>query len=180
MKLKNPLKYCFTMLLISLTTSFCWVSCKAKPDIQEQKEILIDSLKEKDVKIKLTEVSKAIKDSNAVKMPLLHTGQGQISDSICNARYLEALSTINFYKKSGANRYKIFFDEKSRMLYTIAEMQEVINSKDSTIYKLQNKKVEVKNTVQTITVTVYPKWLIYLAIIGGLSILFWIYRTFLR
>lgn len=176
MKLENPLKYWLTMFLILLFASLCLVGCKAKPIIQEQKEIITDSIKENNVKIELTEVTKEIKDSNAVKMPVLHTGQGKIQDSICNARYNEALETINFYKKSGANSYKTFFNKETRMLYTIAEMEEIINSKDSTIHELKNTKKAVKNTVQTVVKTVYPEWLVYLAIIGGLSIIFWIYR----
>jgi L-rhamnose mutarotase len=175
--MKNALKYWFCLLIILLFSSVFLISCKSKkPIVTEQISTKIDSVKENKTTINKTVVNASIKDSSAIKLPNLYTGQGKKQDSICNARYREALQTINFYKKSGANQYKIFYNKENQMIYTIAEMQELINEKDSTIYTLEKTKIDSNNTTQTVTIKVYPKWLVWLAILGVLFIIFLGYR----
>lgn len=162
--------------MVVVTLSFT-ISCRSKK-VTESKtvEIKKDSIKE-DTKVStVVEISKAVKDSSARYLPDLETGQGKDCDSSCNTKYRNALKSLNFYKKSGENSYKMFYDEKTQLLYTIAQMQETINSKTDSISKLQNFKTSTKEIQTVQTIPVYPRWLVVLAVIGVLSLIFFAYR----
>ena len=70
----------------------------------------------------------------------------------------------------------MFYDEKTNLLYTIVEMQEIINSKTDSIHKLKNVQLSIKETVRVEEKVVYPKWLVVLAFLGVLFIIFLTYR----
>lgn len=174
--MKKAIIYWFVFLVLILSLSFI-TSCKSKKVIENTTiEKRNDSLIENSEVKKVIEISKAIKDSNVVNMPDLKTGQGKDCDSSCNENYRQALKTINFYKRSGENSYRMFYDEKTNLLYTIVEMQEIINSKTDSISKLQKKQHSTKEFVRVVEKKVYPKWLVALAFLGLLFIVFLAYR----
>lgn len=163
-------------LIVFFTVSFT-ISCRTKK-VTETKTIQIksDSLVQDTSVKKVVEISKAVNDSSATYLPNLETGQGKDCDSLCNEKYRKALKSINFYKKSGENSYKMFYDEKSQLLYTIANMQETINTKTDSISKLQKKQLSTKEVERVIEKKVYPKWLLALALLGVLFVIFLGYR----
>lgn len=170
--MKKSLKYWFTMLLILLAVSFLVISCKAKPQPQNTHTI------EKTIETKLDSVStikisKAIQDSLILKISQIKTAKPEC-DSITNAEIKHVLQRLNNVKKSGNNEFGIFFDELKNELVIYADIKEAIE-KDTKILKslisdLKNSKSE------TIVKEVYPKWLVWLAIVGGLSIAYILYR----
>ena len=155
-------------------------SCKStRTNETKTTEIKSDSLIEKIEVKKLVEISKAIKDSSSTKMPDLKTGLGKDCDSTCNEKYQEALATINFYKKSGANSYKMFYDKETKYLHTIANMQQTISTQSDSISKIKKATNNDKQTIETVVKNKYPKWLVYLAICGGIAIVYRIWRIYL-
>lgn len=177
MKLINLIKYCTIITSLFVVVMVFSIGCKAKkPVATKHIEIVKDSVKEVIVATKIKEVSKPIKDSTSIKIPTLVTGQGKEQDSICNTRYQEALEQINFYKKSGSNQYKFYYDKEKKMLFSIAEMEETINEKDNTIYSLENKSINSVSKSETIQVKVYPTWLVVLGVMGVLFVFFLIFR----
>ncbi|WP_130735516.1 hypothetical protein [Flavobacterium sp. J27] len=175
--MKRVITYWFVFLALLLFVTTCSISCCSKRVAEEKKvEIKKDSLVQ-DTNVKqVVEISKAIKDSSSHYMPDLKTGKGKECDSLCNEKYREALKAINFYKKSGANSYQMFYDEKTKFLYTIAEMQATINMKTDSISKLKKVQHNTKETVKVVERKVYPKWLVALAVLGTLFIVFIGYR----
>lgn len=162
-------------ILLSLIIFFS--SCKASKPISEFKEeIKKDSISEKIETNKITEVSKAIVDCTKTNVPVIKTNISKDCDSVCNARVDEILRNFNSYKKSGANKYRLLYNENKRQLLSIAEMEEIINQQGDSIYSLQNKKVEIKTVKEVVEKKVYPKWLVYLSILGVLFIVFLLYR----
>ena len=163
--------------LMVLFTVGLTISCRSKK-MTESKTIQIksDSLIQDTSVKKVVEISKSVNDSSAMYLPNLETGQGKDCDSLCNEKYRNALKSINFYKKSGENSYKMFYDEKSQLWYTIANMQETINTKTDSISKLQQKQHSKKEMVRVIEKKVYPKWLLALAFLGVLFVVFLGYR----
>ncbi|MBF02065.1 MAG: hypothetical protein CMP76_02095 [Flavobacterium sp.] len=163
----------FSILLAMVFT----LSCRSKK-VTETKtiEIKSDSLVQDTHVNKVVEISKAVSDSSATYLPNLETGKGKDCDSLCNEKYRNALKSINFYKKSGENSYKMFYDEKSQLLYTIANMQQTINTKTDSISKLQKKQYSKKEVERVVEKKVYPKWFLALAFLGVLFIIFLGYR----
>ncbi|MVO09742.1 hypothetical protein GOQ30_11290 [Flavobacterium sp. TP390] len=174
--MKKALAFWFIFLAMILTLS-CITSCRSKK-VTETKTIekKSDSLVHNTSVKKVVEISKKIKDSSSSYMPDLKTGQGKDCDSLCNEKYRNALKSINFYKKSGENSYKMFYDEKTQFLYTIANMQETINTQTDSISKLQKKQQSIKIVEREVQVNVYPKWLLGFAFLGLLFIIFLLYR----
>ena len=147
---KEPLKYWFLMLLILLVASFSVVSCKAKKPTIEQDTNVKDSSNyrlETDYK---KEVNKAVADSIAKFLPTIKTGDVNC-DSICNEKCNELLEQANFYKQSGDNNYKLYFDKEKRLLSFVANLEETISELKS---KVEIKeRFFVKTRTKTITIT---------------------------
>jgi len=170
--MKKSLQYWFSMLLILLVSSFLVVSCKAKQQPQNTHTI------EKTIETKLDSVStikisQAIQDSLILKINQIKTAKPEC-DSITNAEIKNVLQRLNNVKKSGNNEFGILYDELKNEIVIYANIKEAIE-KDTKILKslisdLKNSKSEI------IIQEVYPKWLVWLAVIGGLSIAFIIYR----
>lgn len=175
MKTKTKISFLifFSVLIASI---IFFSSCKSTQPISEFKEeVKKDSISEKIETNKVTEVSKAIQDCTKTNVPVIKTNVSQDCDSVCNAKVDEILRNFNSYKKSGANKYRLLYDENKRQLISIAEMEQIINQQNDSIYNLQNKKVKVITDIQVIPKKVYPKWLLILAFIGCIQIARWIY-----
>lgn len=167
--------FLFYAVLLSLIIFFS--GCKSTQPISEFKEeIKKDSISEKIETNKITEVSKAIIDCTKTNIPVIKTNVSKDCDSVCNLRVDEILRNFNSYKKSGANKYRLLYNEKERYLLSIAEMEQIINQQNDSISSLNNIKSETKTTVKEIPVKVYPKWLLFLALIGVIQLTKWIYR----
>lgn len=175
MKLQNPLKYWFALLLILLMASVFLNSCKSKkPTVNEETNVKDSSRYELVIDHK-KEVNKKVADSIAKLLPLIKTGDKNC-DSICNEKCNELLEQANFYKKSGDNNYKLVFDKNKRLLSFVANLEQTISElktkseKEAKIYK-QTKTITI-----TQTKTFIPFWVKVLAWIGGISSLFLAWR----
>lgn len=175
MKASTELKYWIIMLFLLLTATFILTGCKSqKPTIQEQNSTKDSSRNVIEIDYK-KEINKAVADSIAKFLPTIKTGNKNC-DSICNEKCNELLAQANFYKKSGENNYKLYFDKEKRLLSFVANLE-------STISELQSKK-EIKERffVRNIKITktvkekYIPFWVKVLAWIGGISTLFLTYR----
>ncbi len=172
---KTSLKYWFAMLLILLVASLLVVGCRTKkPTITEETNTKDSSRNVIEIDYK-KEINKAVADSIAKFLPTIKTGNKNC-DSICNEKCNELLEQANFYKKSGDNNYKLYFDKEKRLLSFVANLE-------ATISDLQSKK-EIKERffvrnikiTKTIKEKYIPFWVKVLAWIGGFSLLFWSYR----
>lgn len=171
MKIQNPLKYWFAMLLILLIASIFLSSCKSKKPTIKQDTNVKDSSRYELVTDHKKEINKAVADSIAKLLPLIQTGVKDC-DSICNEKCNELLEQANFYKKSGENNYKLHFDKEKRLLSFVANLE-------ATISELKSKK-ETKERhfvkVKTITITKYEKTPVnkfgFLDFLGVLFLLF--------
>ena len=107
------------------------------------------------------EVSQPINDHVFIRLPVIQTVIPEC-DSICNDAVRLALSNIETTKISGVNSYGFKFD------------------KDLDGFKLDMKMGETRNEnkvkTEVIERKVYPKWLVFLGIVGFLAILFVLYR----
>lgn len=169
---KAYLRYWFVTILALLIVI---VSCKSKKPTIEQDTNVKDSSNyrlETDYK---KEVNKAIADSIAKFLPTIKTGDTNC-DSICNEKCNELLEQANFYKKSGDNNYKLYFDKEKRLLSFVANLQETI----SELKRKQEAKARFFTKTKTITITktetYTPFWVKILAWIGGITSLFLAYR----
>lgn len=160
-----------------LFTLLVMVSCKpTKPISEFKEEVKKDSLNELISINKNIEKSLPIKDTTAYNVPKVKTGVSKNCDSVCDAKIVEIMKQFNRSISSGKNKYKLLFDENQRQLLSITEMGETINQFQDSIHKMATVKQETKIVKEVVERKVYPKWLVYLAIIGAFSILFWIYR----
>jgi hypothetical protein len=148
--MKRALIYWFAFLLILVSTSFLFVGCKSKkPTITEETKTKDSSRYELHSDYR-KEVNKKVADSIAKSLPLIKTGDKNC-DSICNEKCDELLEQANFYKQSGDNNYKLYFDKEKRLMSFVANLQE-------TISELKNK-VEIKERyfVKTKIITITKK-----------------------
>lgn len=175
MKLQNPLKYWFALLLILLMASVFLNSCKSKkPTVQEETNVKDSSRYELVIDHK-KEVNKKVADSIAKLLPLIKTGDKNC-DSICNEKCNELFEQANFYKQSGDNNYKLLFDKHKRLLSFTANLEE-------TFSELQTKQeIKERHFVKTVRITTkepvkyIPFWVKVLAWIGGIASLFLAWR----
>lgn len=173
MKLNNPLKYWFTMLLILLMVSIFVISCKSKKSTTENntKDSIFNSVATNSK----TEISKAIKDSISKFIPVTKTGVKDC-DSICDEKVTDLLQQQNFSKTSGNNSYKLLYDKHKRLLSFVVNQEQTINELKSK----QELKARFFTKTKTITITkietYIPWWVKILAWIGGITSLFLAYR----
>lgn len=177
MKLQNPLKYWFTMLLILLMASILLNSCKSKKPIIDQDTNVKDASRYEVATDHQLRVNKAVADSVAKILPTIKTGVKDC-DSICNDKCNELLEQANFYKKSGENNYKLYFDKEKRLLSFVANLNETISELKIKTEKKEHHFVKTKTITitKTITATYVPFFVKVLAWIGGIALLFLAWR----
>jgi hypothetical protein len=171
MKLENPLKYWFTMLLLLLLASVVIVGCKSKPI--EQKHTIEKVIETKYDSTSVIQVSKAIQDSLFIKINEIKTIKPEC-DSITNAEIKKVLQRLNSIKKSGNNEFGVFYDALENQLVIYANLKESIDRDTRVLKGLLEQNKELKS--ETVEVKVYPKWLLVLSFIGVLFILFLAWR----
>lgn len=147
MKLQNPIKYWFAMLLIMLLASIFLNSCKAKKPTVNQDTNVKDSSRYELVENYKKEVNKAVSDSITKILPLIKTGDKNC-DSICNDKCNELLEQANFYKQSGNNNYKLLFDKHKRLLSFTANLEETISELES------KKEIKERHFLKTKTIII--------------------------
>lgn len=173
--MKKALIYWFAFLLVLASTSFLFVGCKSKKPTVTEESNTKDSSR---IEIKTAhkkEINKAVADSIAKPIPLIKTGNKNC-DSICNEKTNELLESLNFYKKSGDNNYKLLFDKNKRLLSFTANLQETISelkTKSEKEARIFTKTITIRKTV---TKTYVPWWVEYLAWFGAISFIYLAYR----
>lgn len=166
---KTSLRYWFAMLLILLLASFFVVSCKAKkqPETTHTIERIIEMRNDT---ISQKEISKAITDSLFLKIQEIKSSKPEC-DSIINAEIKKLLQQIASKKQSGDNQLGFYYDELNNMLVAYGSISESINEKLKILESLKDKEKDKK--VVEIPVEYIPKWVKYLAWIGGIFISFY-------
>ncbi len=157
--------------LISIRNQALTFSCKTtKPTVTEENNTK-DSSRTEIATDHKKEINKAVADSLAKLIPLIKTGDSNC-DSICNEKCNELLESLNFYKQSGDNNYKLIFDKHKRLLSFTANLEE-------TISELKTKsEIKERHFLKTIKITkkvpvqYIPFWVKVLAWIGGITSLF--------
>lgn len=173
--MKKALIYWFAFLLVLASTSFLFVGCKSKKPTVTEESNTKDSTRIEVKTDRTKEINKAVADSIAKLIPLIKTGDKNC-DSICNEKTNELLESLNFYKQSGNNNYKLLFDKHKRLLSFTANLEE-------TISELKTKS-EIKERfflkTKTITITKTEKVPVnkfgFLDLMGVLFLLFLGYR----
>ncbi|CAM3968811.1 hypothetical protein FLCU109888_11565 [Flavobacterium cucumis] len=173
--MKKVLIYWFAFLFVLAITSFLFVGCKSKKPIIEQDTSLKDGSFISVATDHKKEISKAVADSIAKILPLIKTGDTNC-DSICNEKTTELLESLNFYKQSGNNNYKLVFDKNKRLLSFVANLQETISELQTKSEKKARIFTKTKTITITKTVSYVPFWVKLLAWIGGISSLFLAWR----
>lgn len=169
--MKKSLKYWFTMLLILLAVSVFSVSCKAKKPTIEQDTNVKDSSRYEVATDHKKEINKAVSDSIAKLLPLINTGVKDC-DSICNDKCNELLEQANFYKKSGDNNYKLYFDKEKRLLSFVANLEQTISELKSKTEKKERHFVKTRTITITKTEKVAVNKFGFLDLLGVLFLLF--------
>lgn len=162
---------------IIISAIIVMTSCKANKPISEFKqEVKSDSLREEIKTNKETVKSLPISDITRYFIPTISTNISKGCDSVCNEKLLEVIKQFNRTIESGNNRFSLLYDENSRYLIATAEMEQTVSMLQDSIFKLNKTKSKVTSAKEIVEVKVYPKWLVYLAIMGGLFIVFLAYR----
>jgi hypothetical protein len=173
--LKNFIGNRFQSIVIVLGIGFLFLSCgSGKPitSTQNKESVSITDTSKDSVVIK----NLAIMDSLKVAIEKVTTTRPEC-DSLTNAKIEEILSKINTKKASGENGYGFYFDKLKRELVAYAKMGETKNEKIQNNYSTQKTIVE-KETIK-IPVKYTPKWLTYLAWLGGILLVYNIYKIIL-
>mgnify|MGYP006204457503 CR=1 FL=1 len=114
-------------------------------------------------------ISKAIQDSLLIKINEIRTAKPEC-DSITNAEIKNVLQRLNNVKKSGNNEFGVFYDQIKNEVVIYANIKEQIERDTAVLKAMLSEFKEMKQ--ETKIVEVYPKWLVILAILGGLFIIF--------
>jgi hypothetical protein len=158
----------FAFLIIMVTSLMASVvSCKAKPI--EKTHTLERITQTKLDSTTVIAVSRAIQDSLLIQINKIKSAKPEC-DSLINNEIKNTLQRLNNIKKSGNNEFGIFYDALKNQVIVYANIKESIEKDTRVLKALLEQNKEFKT--QTIEVKVYPKWLVYLAILGGLFILF--------
>lgn len=165
--MKKALTYWFVFLFILAATSFLFVGCKAKP--VETKHTIEKTIETKIDSVSTIKISKAIQDSLLIKINEIRTAKPEC-DSITNAEIKNALQRLNNVKKSGNNEFGVFYDQIKNEVVIYANIKEQIERDTAVLKEMLSDFKEMKQ--ETIVKKVYPRWLVILAILGGLFIIF--------
>lgn len=165
--MKKALIYWFAFLLLLASTSFLFVGCKATP--AETKHTIEKTIETKIDSVSTIKISKAIQDSLLIKINEIRTAKPEC-DSITNAEIKNVLQRLNNAKKSGNNEFGVFYDQIKNEVVIYANIKEQIERDTAVLKAMLSDFKEMKQ--ETIVKKVYPRWLVILAILGGLFILF--------
>jgi hypothetical protein len=118
--------------------------------------------------------SLAIKDDFRYTFPTIATGATTIKDcdSLCNQRVIEALASVNTFKSSGNNSYKLYYDKFNNQIVLTTSLGETVSKQKDSIAVLQKSLLDTKSTIKEIPVQFIPTWIKYLAAFGALSIVY--------
>jgi hypothetical protein len=134
---KSILRFC-TMLLILLSSSLVFVSCKAKQPTPPIEPIVINHDKEVITTEKET-INKAISDNTII--PIAQSKSNNVVfDSLVNAKVDEILNKLNYQKQSGDNSLEVKYNALLKQLNIISKVGQTSNKDTS---KLDKEIVEV-------------------------------------
>lgn len=173
--LKKFISSKFKIILLWLCLAFLVLSCKSQKPItytQSKETNIATEVRTESERIK----SLAILDSLKIAIEKVSTTRPEC-DSLTNAKIDELLAKINTQKSSGNNSYGFYFDKLKRELVAYATIGATQSENKSQQVNTQKTIVE-KETVK-IPVKFIPKWLQYLAWIGGILIVYNIYKIIL-
>jgi hypothetical protein len=170
--LKNFISNRFQSIIIILAFGFLVIGCGSQKPIvstqsKETNSNTVISTNNETIK------SLAILDSLKIAIDKVNTTRPEC-DSLTNDKIEEILSKINTKKASGENGYGFYFDKLKRELVAYAKIGETKNEKTQNNYITQ-KTVIQKETLK-VPVKYVPKWLTYLAWLGGILLVYNIYK----
>lgn len=151
--------------LYILTLCFFLLSCGSRKSVYttENQSIIV-----KTSDTIFIEKTQGISDTIFVQIPQIQTLDKQC-DSICQSQMEKILSQISLEKTSGQNKAGVYFDKYQKQLVLYNELAEQFNSYKSNIQFI-TKEVELVK-IEKIPVRYIPRWVSYLAIFGGFSLL---------
>lgn len=122
---------------------------------------------------KVTEVNKAIIDSLIIVIAKVKTAKPEC-DSITQTTLDNVLAQLNTRKKSGDNEAGIYYDKLKKMIVIYSKLAETKTENTAVNKKLTDVKAEKQ--IISIPVKYIPLWVKILAWIGGLTVVFVIWR----
>lgn len=169
----RSLLFMLLALVVVAIMSAGLTSCGRRPAPEAVTDIQVKDSSSYTSKEKET-VNQAIKDKIALQVPDVNTGNKDC-DSLCAADRAAWLRNVNIEKQSGDNRYKLLYNEHTKLLELYIELQETKSQvkeifKDRYITKKEYYKV-------TTTVTQTPKFMKWSAYFGWAAALVLILLT---
>ncbi len=149
--------YWFALLLVL----FVFFGCSSKKPLKETNTKSDSTAITIDTKIKIRETPE-IKDSSAVKLPVIKTGLTTDCDSICNEKCDDLLSILNFYKKIGDSYSQQYYDREKRLYTTINFQKKQIDS----LAEVITSKTQKSSDHKTIEVNKLTSWQLGLIVSG--------------
>lgn len=168
---KLYLKVILFATILSLTITMLF-GCASKKPI-ESSHTIERIIETKTDSSKIIEVNKAIIDSLIIAIAKVKTAKPEC-DSIAQATLDNVLAQLNSRKKSGDNEAVIYYDKVKKQIVLWQKLGETKTEKTAT--NKQNTNSQIEKKVVSVPVKYIPLWVKILAWIGGLTIVFVIWR----
>ena len=167
----NYLYFLLTLLLLAVMICCTFVGCSPKIINQKQTENVV-ILKRSD-SVVTASISLPINDTVFIQIPVVRTLKPDC-DSLIASELDQALSKLNYRKQSGNNTAGIFYDKYKKLL---VQYQKTGESKQENKAVSKTKYVTITK-IKTVEkpIKYIPKWIIVLAGIGVVSMVYIGYR----
>lgn len=172
------MKKLFILLFVATMASSCLgtKSTAEKSTSVTESSSQSESLDKKETK----EISKAISDELGVQVPDSDTGNQDLDNRV-NEKVDQILQSLNSYKKSGDNSYRLYYDQQLRQLRALIEVgqtektstSEVSQSESSTSLEKETES-EIRKVVRTL-----PWWVWVIAVLLLQKPIFGVLSTFI-
>jgi len=148
-------------------------SCEAKKT--ENTHTIEKIIERQKDSVSTKEISQAITDSLFFKISKIKS-TNPACDSLINIEIKKMLQQIATSKKSGANELGFYYDSIKNQLVAYGKINASLNEKIAVLKTAtnSNKSVEIKN----VPIKYIPKWVKILAWLGGLFMLFLLWRFY--
>lgn len=164
------MKKCILLIILSFLFLSHVTSCKSAQTKTNhiEKQHLSDQVRDTLVVVKTEKIT----DTLFVKVPVIQTVK-QECDTLCQQELDKLLLQIASKKQSGKNQVGFYYDKYQQQLVLYQNLQEQYDT-----YKSNNQKVvEIKEVevIKEIPVRYVPRLVTYLAILGGLSLCYFLF-----
>lgn len=163
------------LLIIAFALLF---ACGKKPIATEEKQKDTFYFQEQkfDNVLKVNK-SEEINDYFKLAVPYFITGSSDKNcDSLCNLQKERWLKDMATAKKSGNNEYSFAYNELTKQLELNVRIGATVDSLKKELSSKNALLIQAESSKKTILVRYVPKWIKILAIIGGIAIIYHIFK----